>query len=126
MFLTVWFYSDRIYDEFLRSLTEQLYRDVLQKLQCGEIGAGSDFFRFELEYSAQVGKYLKQERRTHKNTIRDGIFYNIRSSVPEFIDPVFAKTSQKCSFSVIQNERFELVFANTGYIISGTGFCQPM
>ncbi len=37
--------------------------------------------------------------------------------VPEFIDPVFAKTSPKCSFSVIENERFGLVFAKTGSII---------
>jgi hypothetical protein len=41
--------------------------------------------------------------------------------VPEFIDPVFAKTSPKRSFSVIENERFGLVFAKTGSIISGTG-----
>ena len=40
--------------------------------------------------------------------------------MPEFIDPVFTKTSQKRSFSVIQNERFGLVFVKTGYIISGT------
>jgi hypothetical protein len=40
--------------------------------------------------------------------------------MPEFIDPVFAKTSQNRSFSVIQNERFRLVFAKTGSIISGT------
>jgi hypothetical protein len=40
--------------------------------------------------------------------------------VPEFIDPVFAKTSPKRSFSVIENERFGLVFAKTGSIISGT------
>jgi hypothetical protein len=42
------------------------------------------------------------------------------SSMPEFIDPVFTKTSPKRSFSVIQNERFWLVFAKTGTIISGT------
>ncbi len=30
--------------------------------------------------------------------------------VLEFIDPVFAKTSQKRSFSVIANERYGLVF----------------
>ncbi len=41
--------------------------------------------------------------------------------VPEFINPVFAKTSPKRSFSVIQNERFGLVFAKTRSIISGTG-----
>ncbi len=40
--------------------------------------------------------------------------------VPEFIDTVFAKTSPKRSFSVIENERIGLVFAKTGYIISGT------
>ncbi len=39
--------------------------------------------------------------------------------MPEFIDPVFAKTSPKRSFSVMQNERFGLVFAKTGSIISG-------
>ncbi len=43
-----------------------------------------------------------------------------KSPVPEFIDPVFMKTSPKRSFSVIQNERFGLVFAKTGSIISGT------
>ncbi len=42
------------------------------------------------------------------------------STVPEFIDPVFPKTSPKRSFSVIQNERFGLVFSKTGSIISGT------
>jgi hypothetical protein len=41
--------------------------------------------------------------------------------VPEFIDPVFMKTSPKRSFSVIQNERFGLVFAKNGSIILGTG-----
>jgi hypothetical protein len=45
----------------------------------------------------------------------------MRSPVPEFIDPVFVKTSPKRSFSVIQNERFGLVFVKTGSIISGTG-----
>ncbi len=40
--------------------------------------------------------------------------------MPEFIDPVFTKTSPKRSFSVIQNERFGLVFAKTGSIILGT------
>jgi len=44
--------------------------------------------------------------------------------VPEFIDPVFTKTSPKRSFSVIENEneRFGLVFAKTWSINSGTGF----
>ncbi len=43
-------------------------------------------------------------------------------AVPEFIDPAFAKTTPKRSFSVIHNERFGLVFAKTGSIISGTGW----
>jgi hypothetical protein len=38
--------------------------------------------------------------------------------VPEFIDPVFAKTSLKHSFSIIENERFGLRL--TGSINSGT------
>jgi hypothetical protein len=38
--------------------------------------------------------------------------------VPEFIDPVFAKTSLKRS--ITENERFGLVFVKTGSINSGT------
>ncbi len=44
------------------------------------------------------------------------------SLVPEFIDPVFVKTSPKRSFLVRENERFGLFFAKTGSINSGTGF----
>ncbi len=40
--------------------------------------------------------------------------------MPEFIEPVFTKTSPKRSFSVTQNERLGLVFAKTGSIILGT------
>jgi hypothetical protein len=40
-------------------------------------------------------------------------------SVPEFIDPVFAKTSPKRWFSMTENERFGL--AKTGSRNSGTG-----
>ncbi len=36
--------------------------------------------------------------------------------MPEFIDPVFAKTSPNRSFSMTENERFELVFAENGSI----------
>ncbi len=43
-------------------------------------------------------------------------------SVPEFIDPVFVKTSPKRSFSMAKNERFRLVFAKTMSINSGTVF----
>ncbi len=40
--------------------------------------------------------------------------------MPEFLDPVFAKTSPKRAFLVIENERFGHVFARTGFINSGT------
>ncbi len=42
-------------------------------------------------------------------------------SVAEIKDLVFAKTSPKRSFSMTENERFGLVFGNTGSINSGTG-----
>ncbi len=42
------------------------------------------------------------------------------TTVPEFIDPVFAKTSRKRAFSMTKNERFGLVFTKTGSINSGT------
>ncbi len=41
--------------------------------------------------------------------------------MPEFIDPVFTKTSPKRSFSLNKKRAFWLVFAKTGSIISGTG-----
>ncbi len=43
------------------------------------------------------------------------------NTVPEFIDPVFTKTSPKRSFSLNRKRAFWLVFAKTGSIISGTG-----
>ncbi len=48
------------------------------------------------------------------------IIKSIWSPVPEFIDPVFGKTSPKRSFSVMQTERIGLVSPKTGSIISGT------
>jgi hypothetical protein len=47
--------------------------------------------------------------------------YPSKRPEPEFTDQVFAKTSPECSFSVIENERFGLVFAQTGSLNSGTG-----
>ncbi len=41
--------------------------------------------------------------------------------MPEFIDPVFTKTSPKRSFSLNRKRAFWLVFAKTGSIISDTG-----
>ncbi len=43
------------------------------------------------------------------------------TTVPEILDPVFAKTSQNARFLLSENERFGLVFVKTGSIISGTG-----
>jgi hypothetical protein len=46
---------------------------------------------------------------------------NFPNSVPEFIDPRFRENKpKKRSCAVIENERFGLVFAKTGSIISGT------
>jgi hypothetical protein len=50
----------------------------------------------------------------------------IHPTVPEFMDPVFAKTRPKRSFSIIQNERLGLVFAKTGSINSGTGLVTSL
>ncbi len=44
--------------------------------------------------------------------------------VPEFIDPVFAKTSQNARFLLSENERFGLVFVKTGSINSVTDLVQ--
>jgi hypothetical protein len=41
-------------------------------------------------------------------------------TVPEIIDPVFAKTSQYARFLLSENERFGLVFVKSGSINSGT------
>ncbi len=49
------------------------------------------------------------------------IYANHSIAVPEFIDPVFTKTSPKRSFSLNRKRAFWLVFAKTGSIISGTG-----
>ncbi len=43
------------------------------------------------------------------------------SQWPNLYTRVFVKTSPNRSYSVIENERFGLVFAKTGSIISGTG-----
>jgi hypothetical protein len=39
-----------------------------------------------------------------------------KSPVPEFIATLFEKTSPKRSFSIIENERFGLVFTKTEFI----------
>ncbi len=46
--------------------------------------------------------------------------FRLHTTVPEIIDPVFAKTSQNARFLLSENERFGLVFVKTGSINSGT------
>jgi hypothetical protein len=51
---------------------------------------------------------------------RENVDLAIITPVPEFIDPVFGKTSPIRSFYMTENERFGLVFPKTGSINSGT------
>ncbi len=57
-----------------------------------------------------------------KDPIQWGCKCRSCANVPEFMDPVFAKTSPKRLFSMTENECFELVFAKTGSVNLGTGF----
>jgi hypothetical protein len=54
----------------------------------------------------------------------ESILVAIVETVPEIIDPVFAKTSQNARFLLSENERFGLVFVKTGSINSGTVFTK--
>jgi hypothetical protein len=54
-----------------------------------------------------------------RGAVSSAPIYN--GSVPEIIDPVFAKTSQNAGFLLRENERFGLVFVKTGSINSGAG-----
>ncbi len=57
----------------------------------------------------------------YSKRLEDGINSNDSSKpVPEFIVPVFTKTSPKRSISLNRKRAFWLVFAKTGSIISGT------
>jgi hypothetical protein len=47
-------------------------------------------------------------------------FVMCKIPLPEIIDTVFAKTSQNARVLLSENERFGLVFVNTGSINSGT------
>jgi hypothetical protein len=67
--------------------------------------------------AAKLAEELRGEQETAQVIIKN-------TSVPEIIDPVFAKTSQNARFLLSENERFELVFVKTGSINSGTGIFQ--
>jgi hypothetical protein len=58
-------------------------------------------------YSKFVPPSLKPELLSLNLSVRP-------STVPEIINPVFTKTSPKRSFCMTENERFGLVFVNTG------------
>ncbi len=47
-------------------------------------------------------------------------------AVPEFIDPVFVKTSPTRLFCMTENERIGLVFPKTGTINSGSGVFREL
>ncbi len=53
--------------------------------------------------------------------VLSGCIAKVPRTVPEIIDLIFAKTSPKRSFCMTENERFGLVFVETGSINSGTG-----
>jgi hypothetical protein len=65
-------------------------------------------------FFAKITKHFLEISREDEITI-----FSQKYQVPKFVDPVFTKTSPKRSFSVIQYERFGLVFAKTGSIILG-------
>jgi hypothetical protein len=65
---------------------------------------------------------LKQDRLRKNSFFLGRLLRQFKTSfVPEFIDPVFAQTSPKRSFLIIENERFGLVSAKTGSKNSGIG-----
>jgi hypothetical protein len=74
-----------------------------------------------------VYSLLSQFPPAAENPFHDGIDFpqgidSVESTpVPEFIDPVFTKTSPKRSFSLNRKRAFWLVVAKTGSLISGTG-----
>ncbi len=74
----------------------------------------------------QSAMICQTEWDTHKTNCYNGTMMILIDlitckQVPEFIDSVFTQTSPKRSFLIIKNERFGLVFANTGSINSGKG-----
>ncbi len=74
-----------------------------------------NFWRTEPELPLTIRKI-----QLHGHWSYDHLLNANPRSVPEFIDPVFTKTSPKRSFSLNRKRAFWLVFAKTGSIISGT------
>jgi hypothetical protein len=71
----------------------------------------------------EKGRVRIQEAQKHTDPTDPRLDSN---PVPEFIDPVFTKTSPKRSFSLNRKRAFWLVFAKTGSIISGTEHWIPL
>jgi hypothetical protein len=75
-----------------------------------------------MQYEIHQHTYcIKRNQQYYVPLVKVSIADNSLLPVPEIIDPVFEKTSPKRSFSMTENERFGLVFVNTGSINSGTG-----
>jgi hypothetical protein len=58
-----------------------------------------------------------------RSTGKFSLHFPLRRAMPKFIEPVVAKASPKRSFSMIENERFGLVFAKLGLKIRGLVYC---
>ncbi len=78
------------------------------RILLGSMDAGSHF-------SSKVG--ISGEKPAYPAENKAGF----SRTVPEIIDPVFAKTSPKRSFCMTEHERIGLVFVKTGSINSGPG-----
>jgi hypothetical protein len=75
-------------------------------------------------YLLTYDSYVPVYNRFHRGewiTRASGREGALDTPMPEFIDPVFTKTSPKRSFSLNRKRAFWLVFAKTESIISGTG-----
>ncbi len=85
------------------------------------------FFVMGLTWIAEIVRNLNDHNFKDQNPHNFHNFkhffflFTVFGPVPEFIDPVFAKTSQNARFLLSENERFGLVFVKTGSLNSGTG-----
>ncbi len=75
------------------------------------VGDGQ-LYKFRLNEDKWLYRICSQHNNTYCNH-RVVFMWCPESAVPEIIDPVFAKTSPKRSFSMTEYERFGLVFTKT-------------
>ncbi len=87
-----------------------------------------EVFKKSLKNIFMLISYVEHEQKIQVQILTDSdsdIWFQVTEiahQCPNLQTRVFVKTSPKRSYSVIENERFELVFAKTGSIISGTGY----